>query len=140
MPTLRDLRKRSYLSQAALAEKAGISRETISRYETGHQKPSSRNIAILVKLAEVLHVKPEKLNFPEKPKLTQAFPGIKTTDQPKDQLELFVFTLDNGIREMLGDISPKTIRNHFGQETIADYILKIRQKDSSSRRKKLLRK
>jgi transcriptional regulator with XRE-family HTH domain len=42
------------MSQADLAEKAGLSREYIARLETGHHDPS---LSVLVKLAKALKVK-----------------------------------------------------------------------------------
>ncbi|HEX7475559.1 MAG TPA: helix-turn-helix transcriptional regulator [Dehalococcoidales bacterium] len=137
MPTLRDLRKRSYLTQEALARKAGMARETLSRYESGHRKPSERNIQILTKLAEVLHVKLENISFPEKPKIPQSPSGAYVPISPKERLELFVFTLDNAIRDVLQDVPERKIRELFGNTQIMEYILKVRSENRSSRRKKL---
>jgi transcriptional regulator with XRE-family HTH domain len=135
MPTLRDLRKRSYMTQETLAQKAGIARETLSRYETGYRKPSPRNIVILAKLAKVLHVKLETISFPEKPKIPQSSSEEYTLASPKERLELFVFTLNNGIREMLHDVPERKIRELFDNTQIAEYILKVRSENRSSQRK-----
>lgn len=51
---LKQLRAEREMSQADLAEKAGLSREYIARLETGHHDPS---LSVLVKLAKALKVK-----------------------------------------------------------------------------------
>ena len=51
---LKALRAKQGLSQAGLAERAGISREYIARLETGHHDPS---LSTLEKLAKALRVK-----------------------------------------------------------------------------------
>jgi HTH-type transcriptional repressor of puuD len=50
---LRELRDERGLSQRALAEKAGISREYLSRLETGRQDPT---LSTLEKIARALKV------------------------------------------------------------------------------------
>ena len=50
---LRKLRRKRGMSQAALATKAGYSREYIARLETGHHDPS---LSTLTKLAKALGV------------------------------------------------------------------------------------
>ena len=60
MSTLKELRLKSFISQADLAEKAGIATETINRLERGKRKPSFRTIH---KLAEALGVEPGEINF-----------------------------------------------------------------------------
>ena len=50
---LKALRAKQGLSQAGLAERAGISREYIARLETGHHDPS---LSTLEKLAKALKV------------------------------------------------------------------------------------
>jgi transcriptional regulator with XRE-family HTH domain len=50
---IRDVRKARGMSQAALAEAAGLSKNSISRYETGEAMPS---LLIADKLAAVLDV------------------------------------------------------------------------------------
>lgn len=51
---MKQLRAEREMSQADLAEKAGLSREYIARLETGHHDPS---LSVLVKLAKALKVK-----------------------------------------------------------------------------------
>jgi transcriptional regulator with XRE-family HTH domain len=55
---LRQLRDKCRLSQRALAEKAGLSREYLARLETGRQDPT---LSTLEKLAKALGVKVGKL-------------------------------------------------------------------------------
>lgn len=55
---LQKLRKRKGLTQAALAEKAGISREYLARLETGVHDP---HLSRLRKLAKALGVKVSEL-------------------------------------------------------------------------------
>ena len=62
MPTLRELRKRSYLSQEGLAKEAHITRESISRFENGRKKPSPKTIQAL---AKALRVDPRQIQFPK---------------------------------------------------------------------------
>lgn len=47
------LRKREGLSQAEVAEKLDVSRQAISRWESGESKPSTQNIQALCKLYNV---------------------------------------------------------------------------------------
>lgn len=51
---LPELRKRKKLTQAQLAEKAGVSRSVIARFEVGINQMSPRN---LQKVCKVLHCK-----------------------------------------------------------------------------------
>ena len=51
---LPELRKRQKLTQAQLAEKAGVSRSVIARFEAGINQMSPRN---LQKVCKVLHCK-----------------------------------------------------------------------------------
>ena len=55
---LRDLRMRAALTQAELAERAGVARTTIIRLEAGDPKV---NPSTLRKLARALHVRPAEL-------------------------------------------------------------------------------
>jgi transcriptional regulator with XRE-family HTH domain len=50
---LKKLRRKRRMSQAALATKAGFSREYVARLETGHHDPS---LSTLQKLATALRV------------------------------------------------------------------------------------
>jgi transcriptional regulator with XRE-family HTH domain len=58
LPKLVELRRRRYLSQAELAEKSGVAKNTIHRLETGDATPQLRTIR---KLAEALGVTPDEL-------------------------------------------------------------------------------
>jgi len=60
MTKLRVIRERAFLTQAELAEAAGISLITLNRLENGKQKPSFKTIR---KLAEALGVKPGDIEF-----------------------------------------------------------------------------
>ena len=55
---LRRLRRRAALSQQELAERAGITQETISRLERGHHAARGRTLR---KLAAALNVEPKEL-------------------------------------------------------------------------------
>lgn len=55
---LRQIRQRRFLSQAELAEKAGIGENTIRRLELGQTEPRGRTVR---RLAEALGVTPEDL-------------------------------------------------------------------------------
>jgi transcriptional regulator with XRE-family HTH domain len=121
MPTLKELRRLSYLSQEALAEKAGVARETISKYESG-QRPGP---VYVLALAKALRVDPEQIQFPDKQKL-MSLPAENKSTRPKDQIELFLCVLDNGILDRLQSVPDRTIRKYFGQTKLSDYILKVR--------------
>ena len=60
MATLKELRISKVLSQADLAEKAKVSRDTIIRLEKGKQKP---NFITIRKLAKALNVSPGDIDF-----------------------------------------------------------------------------
>ena len=47
---IRTLRKKAGLSQEALAEKLGVSRQAVSKWETGTADPSTSNLLALAKL------------------------------------------------------------------------------------------
>lgn len=55
---LKKLREERGLSQKEIAKKIGVSRETISAYETGRAKPS---LDVALKLAKILKVSVEEL-------------------------------------------------------------------------------
>lgn len=58
LPHLRNLRRRSVMSQEQLAEKSGVARDTISKLETGRRKAYPSTIR---KLAAGLEVEPQLL-------------------------------------------------------------------------------
>ena len=58
LPHLRDFRRRAVLSQEQLAEKSGVSRETISKLESGRRGAYPSTIR---KLAAGLEVEPRML-------------------------------------------------------------------------------
>lgn len=60
MPTLREFRKQNHLTQEALAQKASIARETVSRIENGVEKPSISSVRAM---AKALKVKPVEIEF-----------------------------------------------------------------------------
>jgi transcriptional regulator with XRE-family HTH domain len=55
---LKEIRKLRCMTQAELAQKAGINRVTVARYELGVSVPGTAN---LVKLADALNVSTEEL-------------------------------------------------------------------------------
>ncbi len=60
MTVLKELRISKVLSQAELAEKAGISRDTVIHLEIGKQKPTFKTVR---KLAKALGVEPGDIDF-----------------------------------------------------------------------------
>jgi transcriptional regulator with XRE-family HTH domain len=58
---LRDLRLRKALNQQELADRAGLTRATLSRLEAGQENPYPRTVR---KLAAALDVEPEDLMEP----------------------------------------------------------------------------
>ena len=60
MSALRELREKSFLTQAELAKEAGIALVTLNRLENNKQKPSFKTIR---KLAEALKVEPGEIEF-----------------------------------------------------------------------------
>ena len=60
MATIRELRLKRFLSQAELAERVGVGIVSVSRWETGKQRPQLRTIR---KIAKVLKVNPEDIEF-----------------------------------------------------------------------------
>ena len=57
---LRYLRRRAGLSQAALAQRVGLSANILSRYEQGHVTPSAE---ALERLANILGASPEEVRY-----------------------------------------------------------------------------
>lgn len=55
---LQTLRQRAGMSQDVLAERMGVSRQAVSRWETGTADPSTSN---LIALAKLFGVSPEEL-------------------------------------------------------------------------------
>ena len=53
---LRELRKKKSMTQMDLAQKSGVGRTVIARFETGRTVMSTKNLA---KICEVLHCKME---------------------------------------------------------------------------------
>ena len=60
MLSLKELRESHFLSQADLAQKAGVSKDTINRLESGKQRPTFQTIC---KLAKALGVEPGYIDF-----------------------------------------------------------------------------
>ena len=60
MAALRELRESMYISQDDLAKLAGVTAATISRLETGKEKPKFVTIR---KLAKALSVEPSVIDF-----------------------------------------------------------------------------
>jgi transcriptional regulator with XRE-family HTH domain len=144
MPTLKELRRLSYLSQEALAEKAGVARETINKYESGLERPGK---LYLLALAKALRVDPEQIQFPDRQKSISLHAEKKST-LAKSQIELFLCVLNNGILDRLQGVPTRTIRKYFGETKLSDYIIKVRsehrldgsQDQSLRRAKRILRK
>ena len=61
MATLKELRGQKFITQAELAKKAEIGRDTVNQVERGRQKPSFLTIR---KLAAALGVAPGQIEFP----------------------------------------------------------------------------
>ncbi|HSW58101.1 MAG TPA: helix-turn-helix transcriptional regulator [Dehalococcoidales bacterium] len=120
MATLKELRKRSYLTQAELSRAANVPRESISRFEKGRKKPGKQTLAAL---ARALRVAPSQIHFQDTPKA-----GEKTTIQSRkksdrEQLVLFRLILQNGIRDLLAEVPETTLRRYFGTRRMVDFIL-----------------
>ncbi len=61
--TLRELRKRAFLSQQELADAAGLHRVTISVLELGQHHRRGPYPATIRRLAKALKVKPQAIEF-----------------------------------------------------------------------------
>lgn len=61
MSTLRELRLKLCMTQAELAQMAGVCRDTVNQIERGEQRPALRTIR---KLAKALKVNPGDIEFP----------------------------------------------------------------------------
>lgn len=91
---LADLRKENKLSQEALAEKMGLSRQAISKWERGESAPDTENLILLssiygITLDELLHGKQtlnndKALSFDLKPD-DGIFEKAEENSQPKDE-------------------------------------------------------
>ena len=80
------LRKLKKLSQEELAEKVGISRQTLSKWETGESLPDIEKAKILADLLEVslddlLSYSSQKQGLPIPPKGKHAFGIVKVGDK-----------------------------------------------------------
>jgi transcriptional regulator with XRE-family HTH domain len=121
MPTLRELRIRSYLSQEELARVSSVPRESISRFENGHKKPGRKTLQAL---ALALGVEPVQISFS---KNGQSEPMAESGNaSTKEKLVLFRLVLDNGIRQLLPAVPDQTLNRYFGKKKIVDYIVKVK--------------
>ena len=68
-------RKEKGLSQEVLAERLGLSRQAISKWETGESKPDLDN---LVSLCRELNIGLEYLCYATEPKVNNTEPQVKT--------------------------------------------------------------
>jgi len=82
MPTLKEMRGQLFLSQADLAKKAGISRDTVNQIENGKQKPSFLTIH---KLAAALGVEPGEIEFQAVKEETPAQPPKAEVKKPEPE-------------------------------------------------------
>lgn len=73
-------RKRAGLSQEALAERLGVSRQAVSKWETGEALPETNKLAAL---AEALGVSVDWLLSEDEPEEPQAQPGDWTEGLPR---------------------------------------------------------
>ena len=62
MPTLRELRRSKFLTQAALAEILEVDKQSVSYWENGTNQPRMGN---LKKLCELFGVEPNDIQLPE---------------------------------------------------------------------------
>jgi transcriptional regulator with XRE-family HTH domain len=129
MPTLKELRKRSYLSQEELARAASIPRESISRYENGHKKPGHNT---LTALANALKVEPKQIHFPRESCSEAAQESPKKATSNRQQLELFRLVIDNGIRDLLPEVPEQAIQRFFGKKRIIDYVAQIKSENQNN--------
>lgn len=60
---IQELRKANGLSQEALAEQLNISRQAVSKWESGYSKPSTQN---LIHLAAIFNVRVDQLTNPDR--------------------------------------------------------------------------
>lgn len=122
MATLKELRKRSHLTQEALAKVTKIPQESISRFENGRRKPGPKSLSAL---AGALGVDPKQIQFTKEQQADFLSMAPKRAVSAGERLTRLRLALDNEIRELLPGISENNIRKFFGQRKIADYVLKI---------------
>ncbi len=63
VPTLAELRNRSFLTQEDLAKKAGVGQSTIAKIEQGESRPRHKTARAL---ATALGINPAEIDWPEK--------------------------------------------------------------------------
>ncbi len=82
---LLDLRKKNGLSQEALAEKLGISRQAVSKWERGEASPDIDNIVSLAKLYDISVDELLGLKKPDVSAKRSVINLRKETDEPSDK-------------------------------------------------------
>ncbi len=78
---LRELRKKAGYSQEALAELLDVSRQAVSKWETGAANPDVNN---LIRLGELYHVSTDYILLGNSP---EAEPALAAPDTPKPTKE-----------------------------------------------------
>jgi transcriptional regulator with XRE-family HTH domain len=110
LPGLKEVRELHGWSQAKLAEESGVSRDSISNYETGHREPWP---ATAKRLADALGVEIEELAHPKgSAPSTSGQPEVKTSRATAHLLFGGEVTRTEKIQELLllvarGDLSPE---------------------------------
>ena len=105
---LYELRKRMGLSQEELAEKLGVSRQAVSKWERSEASPDTDN---LIALAKIYGMSLDELVFGEERKTPDADKEPSDAEDPKDEVtsdaedpkdEETVINTDNGTRVQIG--------------------------------------
>ena len=118
---LKRIRKRENLSQDLLAEKLGVTRQTISNWERGNSYP---DLDMLVRISEILNSNPNELLYPPvKNKKSYMDRLIKKTIWGKLAIVVFavsfLFGLSSGSQAY--SPAPNTVGWHFVFSDAIDY-------------------
>lgn len=121
---IRSVRKAAKITQGELAEKLGINRATISKYETGE---ISLSIEMLQKIADALHADwRELVPESEQAEMTVEYPKLSVSNDTKPTIVTRIVDPDQQIRREMAEYNIRRTYDHLnidGRLKAGEYLL-----------------